>query len=228
MLNNRTWWEKTVEYFFLAEYLSRNYRISPLDGNLERDSGDALVNSKGKFVLIEFKRDEASIASEVRKFKGEKGYHDIRQELLLEKAVPPRSDAHHLLIFGKDVEGLELCCKTYFLWQHKPIEGSLESGICYKEFRKYLDWLRDIRSGTGTGGGGASMFYSNSISDVFLSVVFIVHEGNRVTPMTIREFQLLSYPHSTSGQSTKLSQIFGITEDGDCDENDGLKNPIAH
>lgn len=37
------WWEKTVEYAYLAKSLRQNRYIGPLDGNVETNMGDAIA-----------------------------------------------------------------------------------------------------------------------------------------------------------------------------------------
>ena len=60
------WWEKTVEYCFVANYLKG--MIAPLDGNPEKSYGDAFLKNNGRFSLIEFKRDKSTLKSEEDKF----------------------------------------------------------------------------------------------------------------------------------------------------------------
>lgn len=64
------WWEKTVEYEFMRQLLTnRSYQLTPLSGKMEQDLGDALAgNSKGKVILIEFKRTKDNIADENKKY----------------------------------------------------------------------------------------------------------------------------------------------------------------
>ena len=54
------WWEKTVEYYFILKCLGDSISIAPLDGHEER-GGDAILSSKHRWILIEFKKDEPGV-----------------------------------------------------------------------------------------------------------------------------------------------------------------------
>lgn len=59
------WWEKTVEYLFVIQYLSMIYpdnflKIAPLDGDHEQAGDVILCNPNNKYYLIEFKKRSSS------------------------------------------------------------------------------------------------------------------------------------------------------------------------
>ena len=67
------WWEKTVEYLFVIQYLSIIYpdnflKIAPLDGDHEQAGDVILCNPNNKYYLIEFKRRSSSQYDEFIKF----------------------------------------------------------------------------------------------------------------------------------------------------------------
>jgi hypothetical protein len=62
------WWEKTVEYeFVMSVSREQGLFLAPLDGEHEK-AGDAVFSSDNRWVLIEFKKDEASVRTEKGKF----------------------------------------------------------------------------------------------------------------------------------------------------------------
>jgi hypothetical protein len=86
------WWEKTVEYLFVLLAVRDHNVIAPLDG-IEELAGDAIFCSKNKWILIEFKKDEASINDENRKFK-DLGFKNVMTAF-------KDKDGHHFIIYGK-------------------------------------------------------------------------------------------------------------------------------
>lgn len=70
MANKVIWWEKTVEYNFLLRFLSGDggREVWPLGGNAEL-MGDGIYSlDKVRWGLFEFKRNAASLSSEIVKF----------------------------------------------------------------------------------------------------------------------------------------------------------------
>ncbi|WP_288588383.1 hypothetical protein [uncultured Methylobacterium sp.] len=61
------WWEKTVEYKFVLEFL-RFKDIKPLDGKHEQAIGDALIRGDFGISIIEFKRHFGTIYQENEKY----------------------------------------------------------------------------------------------------------------------------------------------------------------
>lgn len=64
-----TWWEKTVEYTFLLKFATSTGRqVWPLGGKAEL-MGDSIYSlDKARWGLFEFKRDKASLKTEIAKF----------------------------------------------------------------------------------------------------------------------------------------------------------------
>jgi len=67
------WWEKTVEYLFVIQYLSKVYpdnfsKITPLDGEHEQAGDVVLCGDNNKYYLIEFKKGDNSQYDEFIKF----------------------------------------------------------------------------------------------------------------------------------------------------------------
>lgn len=124
------WWEKTVEYFFLARYLPEGFFIAPLDGDLEK-AGDAKLKTLG-WVLIEFKRTAAAIRDEIND-KFETGMFDKAKEKL------GGHDGHHWFVIGfkNAYEKFDVMWKTYFSHQNKP--DLFDSGIELNAFKKYVE-----------------------------------------------------------------------------------------
>ena len=98
------WWEKTVEYKFIKEYIDLDSFIAPLDGNEEK-AGDAIFGENENFILIEFKKDKDSIQDEQKKFL----------DFTSAKNTLSKKDEHHILIYGEiNNQDLILKAKTYF------------------------------------------------------------------------------------------------------------------
>lgn len=141
------WWEKTVEYEFVMA-VSRQKRIflAPLDGEHEK-AGDAIFSSNNRWVLIEFKKDLGAIRSEMEKFIC---YAEA-------KAALSSSDSHHHIVFGRESSALparlELCARTYFSEVDCDLNGILNSGQQFSEFKRYVEQYVKFKKGPRGGGG---------------------------------------------------------------------------
>jgi len=128
------WWEKTVEYFFIRNYVGQHMQIAPLDGKEER-AGDAIFSKSNNWVLIEFKKDKSSLASEEEKFNN---YSEAKGNF-------KNRDQHHFLIYGEEIHKngeakFGLTCLTYFTEiKINNVESILESGIGLDEFIQYIE-----------------------------------------------------------------------------------------
>ena len=191
-MSDKIWWEKTVEYRFLQMFfaIEGEKNIAPLDGNAEEHAGDALANIRGRWFLIEFKRNKSCLDSEKCKYKnyqeskksinnqdGEKGFNN--------------QDKFHYLIYGCQGNGaLDLKIRSYWddsqagtlldiqkaFLNEKSTQSNDEQNTSYKEFCNYLNFLKEQRireNGSNKSGGGGSiaiMIEKNSL--------VMIHEDN--------------------------------------------------
>ncbi|RAP57335.1 hypothetical protein [Oleiagrimonas sp. MCCC 1A03011] len=168
------WWEKTVEYYFILKHVDPNLLVSPLDGKEEK-LGDTIISSNNKWVLIEFKRDESCLSSEIKKF------YDY------EKALTKLSDKddHHYLIYGEFNGNFRLNCKTYFSAKDRDsIESALKTGIDKNAFAKYVEEFTGLKNPPDGGGGAGGL----SLADYSL-VACVKDDGNIVECMSISDYQ---------------------------------------
>ncbi|ART62851.1 hypothetical protein [Kushneria marisflavi] len=167
------WWEKTVEYYFIRKFISDEMILSPLDGEHER-AGDALLSNHEKWIVIEFKKDSNSLASERRKYKN---YSEAKKEL-------SSSDDHHFLIYGQVDDGnFSLVGKTYFSNKNVSDVGEiLYAGKGKESFIFYLERLVKHKSKVEESSGGSIGSYS---------FVAAVSNENKITRcMNLYEFGL--------------------------------------
>lgn len=145
------WWEKTVEYYFIRKFIPDEMILSPLDGEQEK-AGDTFLSNNEKLVILEFKKDFESLASEKKKYKN---YAAAETEL-------SPCDNHHFLIYGQIVDGsFGLRGKTYF--SNKPvskINEIFEAGKEKETFISYLEKLIKHKSQVGESSGGSVGSYS--------------------------------------------------------------------
>ncbi len=165
------WWEKTVEYLFVFRYWGLDSLVMPLDGNHEK-AGDTIFSSDlGKWLLIEFKRDEASCKSEIDKFDPRAYLKGCR----LHKG----EDDHHLLVFGEEQNGhLELRAQTYFSQRSKVLDAALQGGIGKSEFGSYLQAIVRLKK-KGAGASGSPVDFS--------AAAVVAQSGDDVVCMSVEE-----------------------------------------
>ena len=139
------WWGKTVEYsFVVAAFQSGKCDLAaPLSGKHERLAGDTVFGAESSLVLIEFKRDESEVPTELSLFHD---YEQAKSELFKYE--------HHQIIFGVPSNGepatLNLAAETYF--SARPRASALEVlnyGISGVEFRKYVEALARLKKEDG-------------------------------------------------------------------------------
>ncbi len=157
--NKKFWWEKTIEYLFVMKHVSVEDLVVPLAGKHEV-SGDAIFGRVSKWILIEFKRDESSLDSEIVKYGGKENFDEAKQSLLFE------SD-HHFLIYGALDEGkLSLKAKGYFNSLDVAVELAVRSGKDTKTFNQYLNKLNKYKKSaekSESGSGSRSVNYNRVI-----------------------------------------------------------------
>lgn len=170
------WWEKTVEYKFVQTVAtSNNSFLAPLDGTQEK-AGDAILAFKGKWILIEFKRDETTIQSEESKFN----------DYQLAKTALSNSDRHHHIIYGhlegSDKSSMKLAAKTYFSKKALTLEKLLTTGIDIAEFITYLEKFTAFKKTSRSGTVGVPM-------EEFSIVTGVTSDGNVSQCLKLSEFQ---------------------------------------
>lgn len=171
------WWEKTVEYLFVARLAATGRLLFPLAGDEER-AGDAVFSSNHRWLLIEFKRDANSLENERRKFLQ---YDAAKAEL-------QGQDAHHVLIFGVDgkqpTQQLQLVAQTYFSRRHPAsLEEILNAGIEFEAFMRYVERFTEFKKKGGrTSAGGVT-------PEQLGLVAGINADGKVVDCLSMREFQ---------------------------------------
>jgi len=164
------WWEKTVEYKFIQEYIDLDSFIAPLDGNEEK-AGDAIFGKNDNFILIEFKKDESSIKNEQNKFND---FNSAKEKL-------SESDGHHILIYGEiNNKDLILNAKTYFSEKTIELNKRFSNGKTLEEFKKYLDSLLELKKGLKTEGGTGS----------YGLVAGVTQDGSITKCLTLEEFSV--------------------------------------
>ncbi len=124
------WWEKTVEYMFVKNYINIDSFIAPLDGDEEK-AGDAIFCDTEHYILIEFKKDFKSISNEYKKFVD---FNKAKKLLVNE-------DDHHIIIYGEIINNdLDLKAQTYFSKKSlSKFDKIFKNGIESEKFRLYLD-----------------------------------------------------------------------------------------
>jgi len=162
------WWEKTVEYKFIQEYIDLDSFIAPLDGNEEK-AGDAIFGKDANFILIEFKKDKHSIRDEQKKFSN---FNSIRNDL-------SGKDEHHILIYGEiNNQDLTLNARTYFSEKNVELGKEFSNGKSLEEFKKYLNIFLRSKKGLKTEGGAGG----------YSLVAGVTREGNITKCLTLEAF----------------------------------------
>ncbi|RXJ83429.1 hypothetical protein [Arcobacter cloacae] len=162
------WWEKTVEYKFIKEYVDINSFIAPLDGNEEK-AGDAIFGENENFILIEFKKDKDSIKAEEKKFF----------DFTLASKTLSKNDEHHILVYGEiNNQNLILNAKTYFSEKIIELSKEFSNGKTLKDFKEYLDAFLKYKKGSKVEGGAGS----------YGLVAGLTQEGSITKCLTLEEF----------------------------------------
>ncbi|HEN3479470.1 TPA: hypothetical protein U5D84_001115 [Yersinia enterocolitica] len=169
------WWEKTVEYYFVAKYLSKTAAIAPLAGNHEK-AGDNIFTQGNKWVLIEFKRSKADLESEKIKF--------INYEQA--KSALSGNDDHHFLIYGGMLNPGEftLWAQTYFSGRTGvSLNDVLNNGKSIRAFIIYVEAFIAFKKGGNPGGSGGL-----GLTD-YAQVACINKDGDLCACMSLAEFR---------------------------------------
>ncbi len=191
------WWEKTVEYFFIRKYVPEEAILSPLDGKQEA-AGDSILGNDEKWLLIEFKVDNAALASEKSKY--------ISYETTKRKLVD--NDTHHFLVYGTNDGGcFDVRACTYFSNRRLPDVGNIfKYGKSQVQFIEYLEEVIKGKKTSGSSSGGVSGS---------LAFVAAVNGENKLTRcMSLKEFglefSLTLKPELTHTQKLQQKRSRGI------------------
>lgn len=182
------WWEKTVEYLFVKKHIDEDSLVIPFDGVYELQSDGALCVAS-TWILIEFKKEKASIHSEKRKFYD---FEAAKQKL-------SNSDSHHHIIYGAPIKngeslGLILKSQTYFSGEESPnIESLLKSGIGFETFQRYLKDFVSLKKTTVEDAGGV-------VLDTNSNVLGVTSSGKVVECMSMKEYVLEHFPEMKPSQ----------------------------
>lgn len=229
IMNEKMWWEKTVEYRFLEmlftemliqRELKPGSCIAPLDGNHEKQSGDVILKLSDKWVLIEFKRDETCLSSEIPKYGSVDKYNSAKDKL-------QNDGGHHFLIYGDSKSSTVLNLKSQLYWGDKAlaqtqnnnsdssenflITSIFDNGKNYEEFASYLDRLKNERGGTGDGTGGSAVAMS-------------IKDGNLITIPIVKNELDLSSENNLSNNNANEMQKSTDNPEKNCSKNDIPKN----
>jgi hypothetical protein len=178
-MTDKIWWEKTVEYKFVALLLSKKKLdlALPFSGKQE-NAGDAIFSEKSKIILVEFKKRKSNIVSEEEKY-GDK-FEDAKKEL-------SPSDEHHFLVYGEMVnDSFSLKAETYFSRNKKEIESIIDNGVGFSEFNDYLAKLLEFKKKDGRGGAGGIG------PEDYTSVIGV--EGGKGRSVSLKEYICSIYP----------------------------------
>jgi len=174
------WWEKTIEYKFIKEFIHLDDFVAPLDGNEEK-AGDAIFSNNNYWVLIEFKKDKSSIASEQDKFEN---YYEAKKEL-------SEKDTHHIIVYGKlnkESKNIDLRAQTYFSEKDiSQITKTLQYGIGTNEFKNYLDVFLKYKKGSKVeGGSGGYSFVAGVTNDGQITKCLTLEEFSKEVELSIK------------------------------------------
>ena len=163
------WWEKSVEYTFIAEMVARDMFTwaAPLSGKPETALGDAIMEWDGNLLLIEFKRDAKCLSSEFEKYSYAKDFASASQAYRKAQAVLVQHSGvgAHGLVYGELIGGkLGLRALPYWETDSTPLDIDTWCGasrVSLADFDDYLGVLSDLRaeaSDAGSTSSGSSSF----------------------------------------------------------------------
>lgn len=185
MQNTPVWFEKTVEYAYVAKLVTEGKMgfAAPLAGVHERYAGDAVFGAAEKFVLIEFKRSHRELPSEESLFFD---YKKAKEEL--------GGYEHHYFVYGSFIEGsLDLRAELYFDTNETKYYYDtiyiLENGVSKEEFNQYLELLAAHKKPDGRAGSGGGM-----TPETFSTVLGVSQTGAVVETQALHEYAPTLFP----------------------------------
>ncbi|SEQ54306.1 hypothetical protein SAMN03159444_01899 [Pseudomonas sp. NFACC02] len=189
-MSNGKWWEKTVEYKFVADAAVNGLMdfVAPLSGRHERTAGDAVFGVDAKLVLVEFKATFADVASEETLFEA---YGEAQEAL--------QHYTHHFVVYGTlcsgEVPDLELIAERYFVREtEQPALELLGRGVSKQIFDQYLEALSQFKEEDGRAKG------KGHVSPAAMSTVIGVSNGRVVGVMSLHDYAPSLAPAPTLSQ----------------------------
>lgn len=175
------WWEKTVEYFYFAKYVNGIQSIFPFDGKEEKIS-DAALFLKGKWIIIEFKREIGCIDDEIQKFDN---FPQARESL-------EDKDKHHFLVYGTFNNEFDLEAETYFSRETDVSVGNLFSkGISKKQFDEYLNLFLSYKK-KSTSGEGKGETLNEDILDNPNWIIGVSGSSGNIKFLNLLDYKVIS------------------------------------
>lgn len=180
------YWEKTVEYSFVAQACRSGVDfLAPLGGKEERGVGDGMFGKEEKLILVEFKVGEGSMALEEEKFDDYSEAH----------LVLNGRDSHHFFVYALSPVIAEkqlplLGAKTYF--GGVPLQSAME---CFKHgtdaatFKEYVEDLLKYRKVDGRSSSGQVGF------EALTNVIGVSASGKQVSTVTLDQYVEFEMPH---------------------------------
>ncbi len=174
------WWEKTVEYQFVIEILTKineGAAFAPLDGNQEK-AGDLLfANSNYDFLIIEFKRDN----SEDTKKRERNKYNNFNRAI---EDLSEKSSGHYVIFGEPEEKDLVLKYSKYWLFLCNENDSQKLNGnwtnIEYFNKNKFVCYVNELINAKKekpiSSGGSTETKKSTSVEDLN-SVVMIFSDG---------------------------------------------------
>ena len=170
------WWEKTVEYRFLAEAVVAGLCdfAAPLAGRYERTAGDAVFGVNARFILVEFKRAWDDLPSEKTLFHN---YGHAVEQL--------KGFLHHFIVFGEptaDQRSFFLVARRYFEPEHgcAPLDV-FQAGTSREDFDAYLEVLASHKKADGRGAGHVS-------AQAMSAVIGVSGDGKMVGALALHDY----------------------------------------
>ncbi|QCI14184.1 hypothetical protein E6B08_23825 [Pseudomonas putida] len=185
MRNTPVWFEKTVEYAYVAKLVLNGQMgfAAPLAGVHESWAGDTVFGNADKFVLVEFKRTCDQLPTEKSLFLD---YNKAKEEL--------GEYRHHYFIYGaiKDSK-FDLRAELYFDTNEEKYyydaTNILEQGVTKEEFYMYLELLAAHKKSDGRVGSGDGMNL-----ETFSTVLGVSQAGIVVETQALHEYAPNLFP----------------------------------
>lgn len=188
------YWEKTVEYAFLALAIQKSKAdfAAPLSGKLERGAGDAVFAHESSYILVEFKAHALGMADEERKFLD----YDRAKKALAAK------DDHHFFVYGSCASNrLALVSRTYFSGKAPTDDngsalGCFARGVDKIVFDEYLREFLSYRRPDERGDGGVD------VSD-YATVIGVAPDSDFATACSLRDYASHFTPDSVPSPASE-------------------------